>query len=202
MLLFAKLARAESQGGIDKPVAESDRSGEVAFGVGNHLGLGRIDGSPVRLQDLSGGGTTLELAAGYRLAPDVLLGVYVTGSKLTGQDTQGDKPIVYTSSGGLQVNWHARPDMLLDPWLGFGMGWRGTWLRRDIGGGTSQGIDVARVQAGLDLRFSSSFALAPVIGADWSLEVWDDGLAMTDQSNGARVNAFIFAGALARLQVF
>jgi Outer membrane protein beta-barrel domain len=197
------LARAESEtGGFDAPVAEPEHSSEVAIGLGNHLGLGRVDGSTVRLQDLSGSGRTLELGAGYRVTSAVLLGVYATGSKLSGQDPSGEADVV-TTSAGLQVNWHARPTMRLDPWLGFGMGWRGIWLRRDTGGETSQGIDLARVQAGLDFRFSSAFALAPVIGADWSLELWNDSppFASHASSSGARVNALIFTGIMGRFSV-
>jgi hypothetical protein len=197
---FARPARAESSGGIDHPVADADRTTEVALGVGNHLGLGKVDGSQVRLQDLSGGGTTLELAVGYRVTSAALLGVYATGSRLAGGDSPDQDSSVVTSSAGLQVNWHARPAMLLDPWIGYGMGWRGIWLRRSSGTTTSQGLDLARVQAGLDFRLASSFALSPVIGADWSLELWDDGLP--GSSGGAHVNALVFAGVLGRLQMF
>jgi hypothetical protein len=196
-------ARAESEtGSIDTPVADPEHSSEVALGVGNHLGLGRIDGSTVRLQDLSGSGPTLELEAGYRVTSAVVLAIYATGSKLSGQDSSGEADVL-TTSAGLQVNWHARPAMRLDPWLGFGMGWRGIWLRRDGGRDTSQGVDLARVQAGLDFRFSSAFALAPVIGADWSLELWNDSppLATSTSSSSARVNALIFAGILARFRI-
>src|SRR5258708_24783916 len=48
--LVAGLAHAESGGGIDRPVADADRTTEVAFGVGNHLGIGGVAGSPVRLR--------------------------------------------------------------------------------------------------------------------------------------------------------
>ena len=196
-------ARAESEtGSVDTPVADPEHSSEVALGVGNHLGLGRIDGSTVRLQDLSGSGPTVELDAGYRVTSAVVLAIYATGSKLSGQDPSGDADVL-TTSAGLQVNWHARPAMRLDPWLGFGMGWRGIWLRRDAGRDTSQGVDLARVQAGLDFRFSSAFALAPVIGADWSLELWNDSppLATRTSSSSARVNALIFAGILGRFRI-
>ena len=198
--LVAGLAHAESGGGIDRPMADADRTTEVAFGVGNHLGIGSVAGSPVRLQELSGGGTTLELGVGYRLMPAVLLGAYATGSWLSGSDAADQDSSVVPSSAGLQVNWHARPAMLLDPWIGYGMGWRGIWLKQSAGTTTSQGVDLARVQAGLDFRLASSFALAPVIGADWSLGLWDD--AAPASSPGAHVNAILFAGVLARLQMF
>jgi hypothetical protein len=199
-LFFADRVHAESAGGIDHPVPEADRTTELAMGVGNHLGIGRVDGTPVRLQDLSGGGTTLELAVGYRVTSAALLGVYVTGSRLAGGDSADQDSNVMTSSAGLQVNWHGRPAMLLDPWIGYGAGWRGIWLRRASGVTTSQGLDVARLQVGLDFRLASSFALSPVIGADWSLELWDDGLSSS--SRGARINALVFAGVLGRVQMF
>src|SRR5579859_3608919 len=101
---FAVGARAESTGGIDHPVPEADRTTEVALGVGNHLGIGRVDGTAVRLQDLSGGGTTLELAVGYRVTSAALLGVYATGSRLAGSDAADQDSSVITSSAGLQVN--------------------------------------------------------------------------------------------------
>jgi hypothetical protein len=197
LLLLAPSAPAQSPGGIDKPVEVTDRTTELAFGAGNHLGLGTVGGAPARLQDLSGGGTTLEIGLGYRLKPAWVLGVYATGSRFAGQDADGLAASVLTSSAGLQLTWHARPDMFIDPWLALGTGWRGMWLDGDAGKGTSHGLDLARVQAGLDFRLLSSFALAPVIGADWSAELWSD----PPLPGRTGVNAFVFAGALARLQV-
>jgi hypothetical protein len=197
LLLLTAVARAESPGGIDQPVERTDRTIDLAFGAGNHLGLGSVGGAPARLQDLSGGGTTLEIGLGYRLKPAWVLGVYATGSRFAGHDASGVEASVLSSSAGVQVTWHARPDMFVDPWLALGTGWRAMWLNGDVGRGTSHGLDLARVQAGLDFRLLSSFALAPVIGADWSAELWSD----PPVPGRTGVNAFLFAGALARLQV-
>jgi hypothetical protein len=197
ILMAAASARAEPSTRLDQPVDTIDRSGELALGVGNHLGLGAVGGAPVRLQDLSGGGTTLEIDLGYRPKPAWVIGVYATGSRFAGQDEHGLAASVLSSSAGLQITWHSRPDMFIDPWVGFGTGWRGMWLDGDAGPGTSHGLDLARVQTGLDFRFVSSFALAPVIGADWSIELSSNPAA----PGRTGVNAFLFAGALARLQV-
>jgi hypothetical protein len=197
LLLIAPTVRAESPRGIDQPVETTNHTSELAFGAGNHLGLGSFGGAPVRLQDLSGGGTTLEIGLGYRLKPAWVLGVYATGSRFAGQDVDRLETSVLTSSAGVQLTWHTRPDMFVDPWLGLGTGWRGMWLDGEAGRGTSHGLDLARVQAGLDFRILSSFALAPVIGADWLVELWSD----PPVRGRTGVNAFLFAGALARLQV-
>jgi hypothetical protein len=93
--------------------------------------------------------------------------------------------------------------MRLDPWLGFGLGWREVWEERSGVRIASAGLDLARLQAGLDFRFGSSFALSPVIGADWSVQVWNDAPALGGASSGtARINALIFTGLLGRLQAF
>jgi hypothetical protein len=78
------------------------------------------------------------------------------------------------------------------------------WLTPDIGKNTSlTGLELVRLQLGLDFRMSPDVAIAPVIGADASLFLSQNGPLQTGFSNigDPRVNFFVFGGLQARFDI-
>ena len=65
----------------------------------------------------------------------------------------------------MQANYHFLPDNEWDPWVGLDTGWRGYWVKHATGTDSRHGLDIARLQAGVDYRVSPEFALSPYVGA-------------------------------------
>ena len=62
-----------------------------------------------------------------------------------------------------------------DPWVSLGTGWRALWLSPDNGKVTSlRGLELARLQVGVDYRITKDVAIAPVIGGSVSIFVSQD----------------------------
>jgi hypothetical protein len=64
----------------------------------------------------------------------------------------------------------------------------------------TNGFEFAKVVAGLDLRFTQDVAVAPVVGADANVFLWQSGVNQT-AINNPRVSTFVFAGVRGRFDV-
>jgi len=195
---------ADARPGVDHPVAAVDRALEIAVGGGYLQGAGDVAESQATVDDLSGPGSSLELQIGVRVTPLLVLGVYGSCSRLT---TGGPLPAdteVSSATLGLFAERHFRPRRSIDPWIGLSAGWRGLWLVPASGKNTSfHGVDFARVQVGLDYRFSPRLAIGPVLGVSAGTFLVEDG----PQSGGASrphdpgVHIFFFGGLQARFDL-
>jgi hypothetical protein len=92
----------------------------------------------------------------------------------------------------------------MDPWVGLSTGWRGLWHVPDQGKSTAlQGLEMARLQVGLDYRITPEVALAPVIGASMSIFLTQDGSATAgyETIGSPKPNFFFFGGLMARFDL-
>lgn len=91
--------------------------------------------------------------------------------------------------------------MRLDPWVELGTGYRGFWETAEGQNALlTHGFQLARARVGMDLRGSEALSIGPVIGADATLLLWQDGgqqVAIADP----RLSTFVFAGIQGRLDV-
>jgi hypothetical protein len=177
---------------------------ELGVGAGYSQGFGDIAKRRNTVQDLSGPGASVEVDVGYRLSPQFMIGLYGTGSQFARGDSLANGTDVRSVSAGVQAQYHFRPSYTVDPWVGLATGWRGTWLSPDVGKDTSlQGLELARLQVGADYRISPEIAIAPVIGADLSMYLSENGPGLSGYTNlsDPRVNTTIFAGLAARFDV-
>lgn len=211
LLSLLPSATALAQPGADTSVttgapAPISNAVEIAVGGGYMQGVGRVGDSTSNVEDLSrsGGGANLEV--GYRLTPNLTLGAYGTLSGYqTGERVAPSTDLVIAATAGLKADWHFRPASAIDPWVGLGTGWRELWLGNDAG--TDQelrGIDLARVQAGLDYRLTSGVALTPYVGATATMFLAKED-AMTsgfDQIDNRKVNFSFTGGLMARFDMF
>jgi hypothetical protein len=73
---------------------------------------------------------------------------------------------VVGASVGLKSDLHLRPTRNIDPWISAGGGMRYLWIdQNNTRTTTLRGLDLARVQLGIDYRINPRFAISPYVGA-------------------------------------
>lgn len=197
-LLVPAIAQAQpaEDAGVDHKLAPA-KGIEIAIGTGYTQGVGKISTEMAKVQDLSGAGGGAQLDLGYRVIPNLTLGGYGTFAMFNEGSNLPSTTEVYGATAGIQAAWHFRPARSLDPWVRLGTGWKGMWLNPQEGKVTSlQGLELARLQVGLDYRISPEIAISPVIGGSAGLFLSQNS-QMTqnyDQLTNRKVNFTGFAG--------
>jgi hypothetical protein len=174
-----------------------DRTFEIAIATGYAQGGGKLGGELGSLEDVAGPGAAVEVDLGYRIIPQLTVGVYGALAKSQHGDRIDSNTDVLGASAGVQAAWHFRPHVSIDPWVSLGTGWHALWLDPDGGKATSlQGLDLARLQLGVDYRVTKEIAIAPVIGASLSTFVSQDSPMTTryTEIQDKKVNVTGFVG--------
>lgn len=190
--------------GFDRTVPAARNAFEIGVATGYTQGGGKLGDSMDNLEDVSGPGGAIELDLGYRILPRLSVGAYGTLSSYQHGDAIDATTDVYGATAGLQAIWHFRPDRSVDPWLSLGTGWKGLWLDPSSGKATSlQGLELARLQVGVDYRLSRQIAIAPVIGGSISTFLGQDSAMTADLTEIADkdVNFTAFAGLSGRFDL-
>ncbi|HEU0035303.1 MAG TPA: hypothetical protein VFQ53_31975 [Kofleriaceae bacterium] len=198
-LLIPAIAQAQpsESTGVDHAVAPADGALEISIATGYAQGVGKTGGGLADLDELSGPGGAVQLEIGYRLIPHLTLGAYGSLAMHDNGDAVDDSVDVFGASAGVQAAWHFRPDRSIDPWVKLGTGWKGLWLDPNDGKTTSlQGLELARLQVGVDYRISPEVAIAPVVGGSLGMFVSQDSPMTTEYTelDGKEVNFTAFAG--------
>jgi hypothetical protein len=145
----------------------------------------------------------VQLDAGYRINPNLLVGVFFQyGVGLVNKDRQEMCSRLNCSahdvSFGAQTHYHFLPEASLDPWIGGGLGY-------EILGLTTSGLDsldprnpaestagyrgfFLTLQAGADFKLAQSFGLGPFVNAGighYNVSTWSAGdVAGSNDMNG------------------
>ena len=69
-----------------------------------------------------------------------------------------------TFAAGIKADWHFLPAAKLDPWVSVGTGVKVMAIENGDDERQFTGVEVARLQVGLDIRRSTRFAWGPVVG--------------------------------------
>src|SRR5262249_8783708 len=111
---------------------------------------------------------------------------------------------IWSVTAGLQANWHFRPRTGLDPWLGVGAGYRFYWVTQSLGTDLRHGLDLARLQFGLEIPITARMAVSAFIGANVGLFLSRQRTFESSYSNipSPQLTAFLNAGLLARFDLF
>jgi hypothetical protein len=190
-------------GALDRDVAATRRSVEVAVGGGYTQGIGGA-GSAGAVEDVTGPGGGIELQLGLRASPRWGVGMYGTLARFRHGEELADGTRAYSATGGVLAVWHSRESRSLDPWISVGAGWRGLWLSPKGAEATSvHGIEVVRLQLGIDYRFTPWLSIAPVIGASASVFVVENAAMESSLTavHDNRLNLYGFTGVLGRFDI-
>jgi hypothetical protein len=198
--------RDEGQHAGDKSesLAPATHSVELTVGTGYAQGFGKIASSQPSLTDIGQAGGAIQIGVGYRLLPQLTLGVYGAGAVFGRGDQVDPSANLYSAAAGVQADWHFLPaGHDLDPWVSLGSGWRGYWNHADQGTTSIQGLELAKLQIGLDYRLDQAIAISPVIGADLSTFLTESTPTANGFSNisSPNVNTFVFAGLQGRFDI-
>jgi hypothetical protein len=177
---------------------------ELRLATGYAQGVGNVGANMPTLTDVGTAGGEVEVGVGYRLIPQLTLGVYGSGAAY-GRGSQVDSSTnLYSATAGAQADWHFVPGRSeWDPWVSLGTGWRGYWLNDSQGTTSLQGWQLARLRVGVDFRVDKAVAIAPVIGADLTTFFTESTPASNGSSNihSPNVNTFLFAGIQGRFDI-
>lgn len=200
----AALQLTESPGGFDHHVAAPTHALELGIATGYSQGVGPLGGGMNHLEDVASAGGAIELDAMYRMNPTFAIGAYGTFSTHSTGDLIDAQNDVLGATAGIQAAAHFRPTSSVDPWVSLGTGWRGLWLAPDSGKNTSiQGLELARLQIGVDYRVTEDISIAPVIGGSANLFVAQDSPMTIGYSeiNDKKMNFVAFAGLAGRFDL-
>jgi hypothetical protein len=183
-------------------LARGDGNLELGVATGYTGGHGPAAGGMMpELQDLAGNGGAVRVEVGWRIDPHWMVGPYVEVARLARGESGTDGTT--SAAAGLQAQYHVAPARRLDPWLGAGLGWRGLWLDHAAGTHAMQGLDVARVELGVDYRVSDRLAVAPTIGLAFTrlLSEKAPGASGYSRLEDRETGHFLFAGVTGRFDV-
>jgi len=202
MLLVTSIARAQEEdprpAGRAEAAAPRGTGGAVEFGLRTgygiplgHTGKAAGDTSDDKLSSTISGEIPLWVDLGYRLNPNVYLGLsfqYAFGFVPDGQCSSGASCSISDLRLDANFMYHVTPDQPADFWLGFGVGYE--WLRLSLSeqgitaDGSAGAFEFANFQVGVDFAVAPAFSLGPFVsfslGQYRSLSLSAPGLS-TDQ---------------------
>jgi len=184
-------------------VAPATRALELGVQSGYTQGIGDVASGLPSLYGVAHAGGAVEASVGYRIVPQLSLGVYGSGSVFSRGDQVDDTTNIYSANAGVQGVAHVLPDRLLDPWVSLGTGWRGYWLDSSKGTTSMHGWQIARLQVGLDIRATQAVAVGPVVGADLTAFFTREEAGQNSyySVNAPYLNTFVFAGLQGRFDI-
>ena len=195
----------EARKDFDHHVAAPSEAFEVGIATGYAQSAGPLGGNVTpHVEDVSRAGGAVELDAMYRINPYVAIGGYGTFAKFAAGNREAQGDDVLGATAGVQAAVHLRPMRSIDPWISLGSGWRGLWLSPDAGKNTSlQGLELARLQLGVDYRVNEDVSISPVIGGSLNMFLDQDTPMTTnyDQIEGKKANFTGFAGLAGRFDI-
>jgi len=152
----------------------------------------------------AGAGGTLGISLDDRLAPRWSFGVSGQYQGYGSSGRQGSAATLRGATAGIHGTYHFMPYDRLDPHLSIGAGYRLFAESPEVSGPTTltHGVELGKVEVGLDVRPSENVAISPVVGVDVDLFRWRAGgpAASALPSNGA-VSTFVFAGVKGRFDL-
>ncbi len=190
LLAAGAVARAD-----DAPPPPAEKTFELSMGLGYGQGLGPVAAGVPTLQGFGKAGGTVVVNAGWRFDQRLEAGIYGEYGMFASGNLPGSDH-AQAVAAGIQGQLHLLPADRLDPWVGLGFGWRGYWGRVNGSDYGLQGLDLVRLQVGLDYRLSSSLAVGPVAGVTLTefLSEKPIGADGYDDTSDRKLNTFVFVG--------
>jgi outer membrane protein W len=178
-------------------VSTDSASEDSKFVIGLRTGYGIAIG---KVSDLYGdivldkyikGNIPIWLDLGYKVTPNILLGLYgMYGFGIRGDELSGDCDGCSASMVrfGVQAQYHLSPAENIDPWFGLGIGYESVSLAiRGDNGFTYSGIEFPNFQAGADFKFTPNFGVGPFLSFSLNQYIF----YAIDDSTGESVSGYI-----------
>jgi hypothetical protein len=194
----------ETRTSFDHHVAAPTNALEIGVATGYTQGVGPISGASQHVEDVARAGGAVELDAMYRINPMFAVGAYGSFSKYSTGNALSGSADVLGATVGIQAAAHLRAERSVDPWASIGAGWRGLWLSPPTAKNTSlQGLELARLQIGVDYRVSEDVSISPVVGGSLNMFVSEDSPMTTKYTeiSDKKVNFMGFAGLAGRFDI-
>src|SRR5262245_39636652 len=116
--MMGTVALAGTAGAQEKdqsPATKSDKLAPVAnaleltIGTGYAQGFGEIGTNMPKLTDIGQPGGALQVGVGYRIIPQLALGIYGAGAMFSRGDQVNSSTNLYSAAAGVQADWHFLP---------------------------------------------------------------------------------------------
>jgi hypothetical protein len=138
---------------------------ELGLSLGSSTSVGDVGGG-MDSADLIGTAAQVEIKVGRRITPNLAVSFYSAAQGLTEGSTSARS--VYTGTAGAMADFHLRPHAAVDPFISVGGGLAAMLISQD-GITLDVGVELARLQTGIDVRINKDFSIGPVIGASAAL---------------------------------
>ncbi len=201
-LVIASATQASAQektSYFEEPLAAPKKALEIVVGTGYTQGFGSLQ-QGIDMSQVATSGIGVDVGLGYRVTPH--WGVAVTGQY---QEFTAERSV--SARGflpGIAATYHAAPYTRTDPFISFGAGYRFLWENQQQGQPQlmTQGFELGKLVVGVDIRVDKDVALAPVIGADLTLPLWQTtNNATTTAISNPSMATYVFAGLQARFDI-
>jgi hypothetical protein len=197
-LAWASTGRAQEVTYLRRAVPAPTNALELKVGTGYTQGFGRV-GPRRAIPDVAGAGVGFGLDADYRVDPRWSLGLQGEYQELQGAMNMGARGF----AANVGVTYHGSPLLRGDPWVRLGGGYRLLWDVSPPGAPTTvrHGLELAKVTVGYDVRITDAVAIAPELGADLNVFLWQSQNGINNALSSAQVGSFVFAGIQGRFDV-
>ena len=197
---FARTSTAHAQEApyTEQRIPAPANAFELKLNAGYTQGFGMI--APGKsIPDVAGAGFGVDVDADYRANPRWSVGLQGEFQEFASNRDQAARGL----AGNIGAAYHAMPSVRGDPWLRLGTGYRLLWQVNPIAQPTTllHGFELAKATLGYDIRVSPEVALAPQVGADLNLFLWENQNNVNRALTSAQVGTFIFAGLQGRFDM-
>lgn len=197
-------AQESDVGYMRAPVRGPRNALEIGVSAGYTQGFGNLEaGESVR--DTANAGAGFGLNIDHRVVPSFSYGLDGTFQQFDVNDRVGGGTDVRGMTVGAHGTFHLAPYQRIDPTITLGTGYRMLWQapEGDNNNILTHGIQLAKLNLGLDIRVSDSVALGPMGGADLNLFMWrnPEGSAGNARVEDTGVSTFVYAGVQGRFDV-
>jgi hypothetical protein len=201
-LLVPALANAQmgERTYVEQGVPAPSQALELTVGTGYTQPFGLLR-QGVGMPSVARAGIGVDAALGYRIDPHWAVSFGGQYQELSPETASGTRGVAAT----MALGYHIAPQTRLDPFIELGAGYRALWIvpQPSLQAPTAleHGFQLARARAGIDLRLSEDIAVAPVIGADATVFLWEDLGGNNTAVANPRPSTFVFAGVMGRFDV-
>jgi opacity protein-like surface antigen len=204
--LIAPIAAAQYGEEPHRYIDAPKKAVEIGVGIGYSQGSGEVTAAGERVSQIAGPGGEGVLDIGYRFNERWMVGGYGSFGYFNAPENSPNGVTVRGVSTGAEGQYHIRPFGRWDPYIGFGVGYRGIFSSPNDGPVTSRhGIQLARLRLGVDIRANRGFALGPVLGIDATMFTGTKNPTSTSTATVAdddlSVSPFFFAGIAGRFDI-